>query len=229
MDKSTIRLDDLSRILLGNAPVEFMIEVLIRTIIIYIFLLFIVKWFGKRMSGQLTILELGIMIMLGAIVSPVTASPERGIAAGMFTLLLILIYQRSLTLWGIRNPRIEKLTQSTLTICVKDGVIQVDEIKRTGIPRSQLFTVLREKNIYNLGKVKRIYLEACGLFSIYQYKEDQPGLSVLPVKDAEIHTIQTLANNDIMSCTNCGNTKKISGSAEICTHCGTSHWEKATL
>jgi uncharacterized membrane protein YcaP (DUF421 family) len=229
MKKSAIQIDDIYRIVFGEAPVVFAVEVALRTVIIYIFLLLVVKWFGKRMSGQLTILELGIMIMLGAIVSPVTSSPERGIAEGMLCLVLILLFQRGITLLGIKNKKLEKLTENVLGICVIDGIVQVKELQRVGVPSSQLFTILRQKNIYNLGKVKRVYIEACGIFSIFESKDAKPGLSLLPVEDTEIHSIQQNAADELMSCTNCGNTKKISNSDETCTHCGGKHWKKATL
>src|SRR5947199_10814271 len=110
MGKSAIQLKDIQRILLGNAPLEFLAEVLIRTIITYLSLLVIVKFLGKRMSGQLTITELAIAIMLGAIVAPPMETPERGILQGIMILVLVLAYHQGLALWVIRRPAVEKIT-----------------------------------------------------------------------------------------------------------------------
>src|SRR6476659_4263861 len=70
MEKDEIHFGDIKRWLFGDAPPEFMIEVFIRTILIYLFLLLIVRLMGKRMSGQITLTEMAVMITLGAIVSP---------------------------------------------------------------------------------------------------------------------------------------------------------------
>lgn len=63
---------DLKRILFGVAPPEFMLEVFIHTLIIYIALLFIVRALGKRMSGQLTIMEMAVMLTIGVYIELVT-------------------------------------------------------------------------------------------------------------------------------------------------------------
>lgn len=55
MEKSEIRLEDINRILFGQAPPEFLLEVFLRTLIVYIVLQLIVQWLGKRMNGMLTI------------------------------------------------------------------------------------------------------------------------------------------------------------------------------
>ena len=230
MDDSSIDLKDLQRILLGNAPLEFLAEVLIRTIITYISLLIIVKLLGKRMSGQLTITELGITLMLGAIVAPPMETPERGILQGIMILLLVLLYHQGLTWWGIKSPAIEKITQGTLSIFVKNGILQLEELKKMKVSRAELFARLRQKNIYNLGKVKRMYMEASGIFSIFEMDEQKPGLSLLPGADESIHAMQEKPEQGLMACTSCGNTLHHSTTEqEHCPVCGSDHWDPAVL
>jgi len=67
MKKEDIHIWDWKRILIGSAPWEFLIETFFRTLVIYIFLLQAMRLMGKRMRGQLSILELCIIVMLGAI------------------------------------------------------------------------------------------------------------------------------------------------------------------
>jgi uncharacterized membrane protein YcaP (DUF421 family) len=238
MDKSQIHLSDIHHILFGNAPAEFMIETFFRTIVIYVFLLIIVKWLGKRMAGQVTITELGISIMLGAIVAPPMETPERGVIQGIFILVMILCYHQWLALAGVKNPKMERILQGKLSIFVKDGIIQIDEIKRTGVSRAQLIAELRRKNIYNLGKVKRMYMEACGIFSVFE-QENRPGLSLLPVEDKDVHSIQKKPDRQQKACTSCGNTIPSPADGDLssekladgspCMVCGNTHWDTAIL
>jgi uncharacterized membrane protein YcaP (DUF421 family) len=227
MDKSQIHLNDWHRILFGNAPVEFLAEVLVRTVVTYICLLFIVRWLGKRMAGQLTILELGIAIMLGAIVAPPMETPERGILQGILILFLVLVCHQWLTLAAVRHPRVERMTQGKLSIFVKDGIVQVGEMRAARISRAQLFALLREKNIFNLGKVKRVYMEACGIFSIFETGESRPGLSLLPPADAAIHRMQEKPDEQLKACISCGNTTRSPAAGESCKVCGNDRWDTA--
>src|SRR5688572_9895573 len=97
MKKDDIRLGDIYRILFGEAPAGFMVEVLIRTVIIYVAAIIAMRLLGKRMSGQLTITEFGVMVMLGAIIAPPAQIPERGILVGIFVLCCAVLLQQGIS------------------------------------------------------------------------------------------------------------------------------------
>jgi uncharacterized membrane protein YcaP (DUF421 family) len=226
MQKEEIHLSDIERILFGNAPAEFLLEVFIRTIIVYFFLLIVMKLLGKRMSGQLTVTEMAVMLMLGAIVSSAMQTPQIGVLEGVFVLFLVLIFQRSLTLWILKNPRVQQTTEGKVSLMVKDGVVQLDQLLDTRISREQLFASLRKKHVINLGKIKRMYMEGSGDFSIYQFKEERPGLSLLPADDASIHETETTVD-ELMSCTRCGCTQSKKEKDLLCPVCGKNEWVPA--
>ncbi len=209
MDKSLIHLTDARRIVFGFTPAEFLLEVAGRTIVTYIALLFIVKWLGKRMSGQLTITELAITMMLGAIIAPPMESPDRGIMQGILILIVVLILHRSLSLWSVRNRKVKRVTQSQLAMFVKNGIMQLQPISIARVSRAHVFEALREQNVFNLGWVQRIYMEPKGAFTVFQYAESKPGLSLMPNSDDDIHLIQHKAGKDILACISCGNVTTI--------------------
>src|SRR5215210_3002625 len=119
MKKEEIHLGDIKRWLFGQTPPEFMIEVAIRTLLIYVILLLVVRLFGKRMTGQITLVELAVMVTLGAIVSPVMQLPDRGILFGVIALFVALLFQRGLNLVAFKNEKVEHVTQGTLTLLIK--------------------------------------------------------------------------------------------------------------
>ncbi|GAB3759219.1 DUF421 domain-containing protein [Spirosoma pomorum] len=233
MKKEEIRLDDWQRILFGMAPPEFLLETLVRAIIIYLSLLVIVRLLGKRMSGQLTLTEMSVMVTIGAIISPSLQAPDRGIALGLLAMICTLVFQRGTTLLGFNNKKIEQLTQGSTSLLVKDGIMQIDAMSRTRISKQQLFAQLRKKNVYNVSMVKRMYIEAAGSFSIYQYSSGQPdsqrpGLSTLPPGDQDVHSIQQTAAHQI-ACTNCGNTVDADQQDQPCPVCQETVWTQAIL
>lgn len=165
---------------------EYMIEVFIRTILIYLFLLLVVRLMGKRMAAQMTLSELAVMITLGAIVSPAMQLPDGGVMFGVLALICALIFQRGLNLLEVKDEKVEKVTQGETSLLVKDGRLNLEELEKTQITRQQLFAMLREKKIQNLAKVERGYLEACGIFSVYETNEAKAGLPILPSSDPVI-------------------------------------------
>jgi uncharacterized membrane protein YcaP (DUF421 family) len=225
MKKDEIHIDDIQRILFGQAPPVFLLEVLIRTLLIFIFLLFVVRWLGKRMSGQLTIMEMAVMLTLGAIVSVAMQIPDRGILLSMLVLICTLAFHRGLGKLGFKSARIEELTQGKMSVLVEDGILDIKEMARCRISRQQLFAQLRGKEIYNLGQVKRVYLEACGIFSIFLKAEAKPGLPILPADDQLMPDIQTAV--ELIACSHCGVVKKKQAKASNCDHCGSREWTEA--
>jgi len=225
MKKEEIHLSDLTRILFGEAPPLFLLEVFVRTLIIYIFLLFILRWLGKRMSGQLTIMELSVMLTLGAIVSASMQLPDHGILEGILLLLCALSFQRGISYLGVLSTRFEDLTQGKAGVLIKDGVLQINEMKKFRISRQQVFSQLRNQSTYNLGLVERMYLEASGMYSVFKADNGKPGLSVLPPDDHTIGIIQYEAD-DVIACRSCGYTKP-KHEEETCMSCGCEEWTRA--
>jgi uncharacterized membrane protein YcaP (DUF421 family) len=229
MKKEEIFLADWQRILLGDAPVEFLLEVFLRTSLIYFMLLVMLRLLGKRMNGQLTNLELAVMLTMGAIMSPAMQLPDRGVFPGILALVCALAFLRGTNLLGFKSSKAETIIQGTGVMIVKDGVIQIDEMKKNRLSHQQVYAALRSENVYNLGKVRRMYMEAYGNFSIFQNEKSKPGLSVMPPDDEDIRNTFLPMVDTNLACGNCGNTIPVQPDPEICSVCHKKEWDKATL
>jgi uncharacterized membrane protein YcaP (DUF421 family) len=228
MKKEDIRISDIGRILLGEAPGIFLLEVLLRSVVTYIVLLAVVKLLGKRMSGRLTSTEMAVMLMFGAIVSSAMQIPDRGVLEGIYVLFLVLLFQRLLTLWTVRNRKMEDFTLGTMRLLIKDGVLQVKELEKEFISKNQLFRMLRSKNILHLGQVKRLYMESSGDFTVYKYKESQPGLSTLPEEDREVVKVQQ-SKDELQACTTCGTVYSRKTPRDHCVICLSNDWKTPVI
>ena len=222
MNKYEIHLKDVARILFGQAPPIFLLEVFIRALVTYTLLLLIVRWLGKRMTGELTLMEMAVMLTLGAIVSTPMQVPDRGIMQGLVLLLCAVGFQRGISYLGYRSHQFEDLTQGTPSLIVKDGVFQLKAMESDRISREQIIAMLRQQQIFNLGLAERVYLEACGAFSVYRYTQKQPGLPLFPKDDDMIEEEgQGLIKRapDFAACSNCGEIKP-GNTAGTCKNCG---------
>jgi uncharacterized membrane protein YcaP (DUF421 family) len=223
MKKEDIHLGDWERLLLGQAPLEFLVEAALRTLIVYVVLLLAMRLLGKRMNAQLTVAELSVMIMLGGIVSVPMQMPDRGILQGVLVLACMVALYRGINYLAFRYKKVEYFTQGDLEILVVDGVLDLAAMERTKLSRDQLFANLRAANIEHLGQVKRAYLEASGTFSIYEQEHPQPGLSVLPAKDPAILRAEP-ADKGRQACQNCGRTEPTTRRPPTCPRCGAAEW-----
>lgn len=226
MKKEEIHLDDWHRILLGQAPLEFLLEAILRTLVVYLVLVLALRLLGKRMNAQLSVAELSVMIMLGGIVSVPMQIPDRGILHGALVLGCLVGMYRGINWLAFKYKRVEYFTQGDLEIVVADGVLDMEALARTKLSRPQLFANLRAANIEHLGQVKRAYLEAGGDFSIYEQEPPRPGLSVLPSKDAALRQAEP-TDAAVQACQQCGHPEPTGRQPARCPRCGHNQWAAA--
>ncbi len=212
--------------MIGNAPLEFMVEVFIRTVVIYLVLLVAMRLLGKRLSTHVSILDMAITVVLGAIISPGMQLPDRGVVPTVLVLVCVIAFQWAISLLSFKSRKVEVLTQGDVTLLVKNGIIDVGKLKDTAISHEQLFEQLRGSKVRQLGQVKRVYLEGTGQFSIFRNAKDKPGLCILPTEDEKVYRNEPRTDR-FVACKNCGNVTKPSSSPTPCPLCHANDWDKA--
>jgi len=184
---------------------------------------------GKRMGGQLTISELAVMLTLGAIVSVPMQIPDKGLLQGILVLFCAFAFQRGITYLAAKNHKIELLTQGSESLLIKDGVMLATKLDSMKISREQLLAVLRNQHIYNLGEVQRVYMEACGIFSVFKYDQPKPGLSLVPPADGKAEQEFNIVGESII-CLECGNpAPEQSSNEKNCKNCHSENWGQAVI
>jgi uncharacterized membrane protein YcaP (DUF421 family) len=225
MNPSADSVGPMRRLLIGHEPWPFLGEIVIRTLIVYLALMLAVRLLGKRMSGQITNLELAVMITLGAIVAVPMETSDRGIFPAVVLLASVLSVQASLSYLGVRSRRLEQVVVGKGGVLVKDGTLLVDHLRKTGLSQQQLFSALRTLKVRQLGEIQRVYLEGHGAFSIVRSVKPKPGLSILPTDDSELQG-RMRASSECSVCAYCGNTPR-GVAAGQCENCGRQVWQAA--
>jgi hypothetical protein len=72
-------------------------------------------------------------------------------------------------------------------------------------------------------------MEASGFFSIFENKDKNPGLSLMPPEDSEIHLVQEKPDEALKACISCGNLARSPGREEHCVICNEARWDTAVL
>lgn len=226
MKKEDIHLGDWQRLLIGQAPWEFLLEVCFRSLLIYLVFFTMMRILGKRMSAQLTLFELVIIIVLGAAISVPMEAPDKGILPGLIILACVLLFEKGLTYLKFRSYKTEVITNGKVSTLLKDGKLLLNEMESCVISRERLFSELRTQDIMHLGQIERVYLEAGGLFSIWKYEKEKPGLSILPDWDQNLPIIQPQRDTDLV-CASCGSLSATQTRDTKCPACQSTDWKIA--
>lgn len=103
MKKEEIIPWDWHRILIGMESFAYLSEVLFRAVVVYLMLLVIVRLLGKRLDGQITLAELAVIILFGALIAPSMQMHERGILIGGVALVCVFTLERLVNLLSIKQ------------------------------------------------------------------------------------------------------------------------------
>lgn len=229
MKEFEIKFNDFQRMLIGDVPLHFYIEVIFRTALIYLILLVSMRLMGKRMSTQLSRNEMAAVASLAAAVGIPLMNPDKGMLPAVVVAIVIIIYQIVIARKAAVSKKFESLTQDKYNMLVKDGVLNTSAMMLTRISRDRVFSQLRSEGLNNLGTVKRLYFEAAGNFSILMESRPKPGLTVLPEWDEEIaEELQVVVDRQV--CQYCGSSEPIERESKmICKNCQHDVWVNAVV
>ena len=228
MKEYEIKLSDIQRVLIGEVPFHFYLEVILRTAIIYLILMVSMRLMGKRMSSELSRNEMAAVASLAAAIGIPLMNPDRGLLPAVIIVLVIIFYQILIARRAAGDKRFESLTQGSYNMLVKDGVLNVEAMLLTRISRDRVFAQLRSQSISHLGMVRRLYFEAGGSFSMLKAVAPKPGLSILPGWDKQLDAyLNVRAAPEV--CRHCGCPRPSGNTLEnqSCTNCQSNQWEQA--
>jgi uncharacterized membrane protein YcaP (DUF421 family) len=224
---------DLQRMIFGTEPPWFLLEIVVRTLIIYGWALVLLRWLGSRTIGQLSTIEFLLVIALGSAVGDAMFYPDVPLLHALLVVTVVILLNKGLDILVARSKAAERVLDGTPEELIRDGVICKSFLASTSMGVSELFQELRERGIEHLGQVARAYVEPDGVLTVFRAKEERPGLPIVPPFEIEPPPVlagnETAAADGLLSCTYCGFVANIAAGAKpgACLGCGHHHWTAA--
>jgi uncharacterized membrane protein YcaP (DUF421 family) len=163
---------DLHRIVLGDHPAPFYLEIALRTSLMFIFALVLLRMMGKRSLGQLSPFDLVIIIALGSAVGDPMFYDDVPLAHGATVVAVVLALYLVVSRAAQRSPQVERFLDSTPTILVRDGVVDENALRRQGMSENELVESLRLEAIASIDEVAIAILETSGRVSVLRKDRD---------------------------------------------------------
>lgn len=223
---------DLIRIFFGTQPASIYLEIALRTVLLYIFTLTVIRFLGKRSAGELTVVDVVLVVALGSAVGDPMFYPEVPLLHGMLVITLIAGLQRLGLYFANRNKEVDQFIKGSPSVVVVNGLLDLEGLKNVGISKREIFQMARQNGFRNLGEIKRMYIETDDKASIFGFDQDQvrPGLQFEPpweMADRDlIQTGTTMEEPTVAACTNCGQVAEFDPGKKVppCPRCGKTIW-----
>jgi uncharacterized membrane protein YcaP (DUF421 family) len=229
--EQAIQIFDWKRMFFGDEPPLFLLEVVLRTAIVYVYALALLRWLGSRTIGQLSTIEFLLVIALGSAVGDAMFYPDVPLLHALLVITLVVVANKCLDVLIAKSKRAETAIDGIPEEAVRDGVLCTAFLDSNSLSSSELFQQLREKGIEQLGEVAYAFVETDGVVSVFHSRPARPGLQIAPPWEIEpppsIGDAKHLERGKSAACMRCGTV--VEGPAELvrCSHCNHDAWAAA--
>ena len=143
-----------------------MLLIFVRTIIIYVLVLFVMRFMGKREIGQMQPFELVIAIMIADLASTPMSEIGIPILYGIIPILSLLLMHVIISVINLKSIRLREIICGKPRILIYRGRIDENAMIKENFTINELQERLRVNNVNNLGDVEFAILETSGQISV---------------------------------------------------------------
>ena len=154
-----------------------LLQIVLRTGVIYLLVLIGVRLSGKREVGQMTPFDLTLLLLLSNSVQNAMTGPDTSLLGGAVAAATLLIMNYVIANVSGRNRRVRRVLEGEPSLLVHDGKPIESHMAREHVSMDELHRALREHGINSLDQVALAVLEVDGSISCLKYDEIEPNAS----------------------------------------------------
>jgi len=148
-----------------------LLDIVVRTAVIYLTLLVLLRLTGKRQVGQLTPFDLLLLLLLANAVQNAMVGPDSSVPGGLIA-AGTLFALNALVAWLVRRNRgTATLVEGTPTLLIRHGEVLTQNLHHEGITEEDLIRALREHGVDDVKSVRAAILEVDGSISVMREDE----------------------------------------------------------
>lgn len=141
-------------------------EIAIRTAVVYLVILVGLRLAGKREVGQLTVIDLVVLLLISNAVQNAMLGPDTSLLGGSIAVIVLLLMSVLLGQLRLRSRRLRHLFVGSPTLLVLRGETIPEHMRREGLDEDTLQAALREHGIADVRAVEMAVLEIDGSISV---------------------------------------------------------------
>lgn len=149
-------------------------EKILRSLIVYSFLLIMFRLLGKREVAQMTVFDLVVLLILSNVLQNAMIGPDNSVTGGLIGAATILAINWAVGRAAFSSRWFEKAVEGVPTLLVHSGEMVLPNLRRTNISREELLSNLRSQGIFDLEEVRAAVLEPSGKLSVLKKEASRP-------------------------------------------------------
>jgi uncharacterized membrane protein YcaP (DUF421 family) len=147
-------------------------EIIIRTTVVYLFVIIGLRLTGRRALGQLNTPDVVLVLIIANAVQNAMLGPDTSLVGGLIAAGTLLAVNAITTDFRARNRRAAAFFEGSPVILINHGRLIEENLRKERIGADDLAEVLHEHGLENVSQVKLCILEVDGSLSVVP--EDAP-------------------------------------------------------
>ena len=147
------------------------LEIVLRTGVIYVLVLFGIRLTGKREVGQMTPFDLTLLLLLSNSVQNAMTGPDTSLVGGVVAALVLLTLNYLLAEVSGVNRRFRRFIQGSPTLLIHNGEIVTAHAAKEHVSMDEIQRALREHGVNSTKDVALAVLEVDGSISVLKYDD----------------------------------------------------------
>ena len=141
-------------------------ELLLRGVIVYAFLLVLIRVTGRRQAGMMTPFDFILLLILSNTVQNAMNGGDNSLGGGLFLAGTLIVINWLMLLLSRHSRLVHWALVGRPAFLVRDGEIQEKVMHRERITHHELMSSLRSAGLANIEQAKDVILETNGTISV---------------------------------------------------------------
>jgi len=141
-------------------------EFILRGIIIYVFLIVLLRLTGKRQVGQLAPFDLVLLLVLSNAVQNAMNGGDNSVIGGVISAVTLVGINWIVGLLTYRSKKLEALIEGSPDVLIRHGKLYPEALERAKVTRREVLSALRQAGCATVEEVRAALLENDGSISV---------------------------------------------------------------
>lgn len=156
------------------------LELIIKTIFIYMLVAAIFRIMGKREVGQLGTFDLVVFILIAELIA-MALEKKNGFIMGLIPVVILVVLQIIIAKISLKSSNFRKLIDGKPSLIIKNGIVNFKCMIDQRYTLDDLLLQLREKDIRSIDEVEYAILETNGKLSVFKKDDKDKKTYPLPI------------------------------------------------
>ena len=146
-------------------------ELVVRGLVVYFFLILLLRLTGKRQIGQLSPFDLVLLLILSDAVQNSMNAGDDSLIGGLISATTLIVINYFVGLATFKSKKLEAMIEGRPQVIIHEGKLFEDVMNDAKLTRQELDTTLRQAGYFDIKEVKLAILENNGSLTAQGYEQ----------------------------------------------------------